>query len=162
MTMAMFGVACMCVYAINAWANAETRNRYADALGASVLLCIGYGMSNLLVGLYGFPEAVLAFPVLDMALLFLVARAARKNMEPWKLIIALLLVFQLAIHASFIGRWHIEGIEYDDLWRYAFLNNGVFALQLLTVGSAGFGHAVVRSLDWLSDRRRRPVRVDVR
>lgn len=148
--MLAFGIACLAVYAINAWAASDDNKRYADAAGVSSLLCLSYGLSNILVELYGFPEAILAFPIVDAVMTFMVWRAWVRNRRVWKVGIITLLTAQLVLHAAAIGVWKFGGLGFAGLYNYVVLVNVTFAAQLAVVSSAGLGHALVRIGGWLS------------
>lgn len=152
--MLAFGVACIAVYALNAWAASDDKARYSDAAGVSSLLCLSYGLSNVLVELYGFPEAILAFPVVDAVLTFMVWRAWVRNRSNWKVAVMALLFGQLATHAVAIGTWKFSGLTFSGIYNYALIINVTFAAQLAVVSSAGIGHAVVRLGGVLSRLRR--------
>lgn len=153
--MIAFGLACLAVYALNAWAASDDQTRYADATGVSALLCLSYGLSNLLVEIYGFPEAILAFPVVDAALTFMVWRAWRRNPRVWKMVVVVLLVTQLATHVAAIGAWKLQTLSFVGLYHYVLIINLAFAAQLVVVSSAGLGHALVRIVRGLSRFRSR-------
>lgn len=152
--MIAFGVACLFVYAINAWAAADAKPRYADAAGVASLLCMSYGMSNVLVELYGFPDAILSFPVMDAILTFMVWRAWKRNNRRWKAALMGVFVAQLAIHFIGIFVWKVGALTHAGLYNYAVLINVTFAAQLAVVGSAGVGHAMGRAFSYLSRVRR--------
>lgn len=154
--MIFFGIACAAVYAINAWAAADAKPRYADAAGVASLLCLSYGVSNTLVELYGFPEAILAFPLMDAILTLMVWRAWCRNQRRWKLALMALLVAQLAIHFVGILSWKTGTMTGLGLYNYVVLINVTFAAQLAVVGCAGVGHAVGRVFDYLSRLRGAP------
>lgn len=156
--MIAFGVACMLVYAINAWAAADAKPRYADAAGVASLLCMSYGMSNILVELYGFPDAILSFPIMDAILTFMVWRAWKRNQRAWKMALMAIFVTQLAIHFVGIFAWKIGTMTGAGLYNYAVLINVTFAAQLAVVGSAGIGHALGRAFNHLSRLRSVPFR----
>lgn len=156
--MIAFGVACMLVYAINAWAAADAKPRYADAAGVASLLCMSYGMSNVLVELYGFPDAILSFPIMDAILTFMVWRAWKRNQRTWKMALMGIFVAQLTIHFLGIFAWKIGTMTSAGLYNYAVLINVTFAAQLAVVGSAGIGHALGRAFNHLSRLRSVPFR----
>jgi len=156
--MEAFGVACLLTYAINAWAAAHAKPRYADAVGVSVLFCVSYALSNLLVQLFGFPDAFMVWPVIDLALLLMIARAWYKSPTTWKVVLSVLLVGQLTAHVAFFYILQTGQATRGSVWTYALIMNVTFGLQLLTVGSAGASHAVgVISRRLLDRRQLRPV-----
>ncbi|CAB4157151.1 hypothetical protein UFOVP679_4 [uncultured Caudovirales phage] len=140
--MVAFGVACLLTYAINAWAAAHAKPKYADAVGVSVLFCVSYALSNLLVFLFHFPGAVMVWPLIDLGLLIMVARAWYKDPTLWKAVLSTILVGQLAAHAAFFFILQTGHATQGSVWTYALIMNVTFGLQLLTVGSAGVCHAV--------------------
>ena len=159
--MIFYGLACILTFMLTAWANNDTKGRYSDALGAATLLCVSYGLTNLLASVYGLPDAILGFPVIDGVMTWMVWRAWRRDAGGWKVVLAALLVAQLAVHAGFIFSWYSGTATARGLYLYVVTVNGAFALQLLTVGSSGVRHALARYRHWLSDRRRMPARADV-
>ena len=140
--MEAFGIACLLAYAINAWAAADAKPAYADAVGVSVLFCISYALSNLLVYLFGFPNAFMVWPLIDLGLLFMIARAWYKHPTAWKAVLSAILVGQLAAHVAFFYILQTGQATRGSVWTYALIMNVTFGLQLLTVGSAGASHAV--------------------
>lgn len=154
--MVAFGIACLFVYAINAWAAADAKPRHADAAGVASLLCLSYGMTNSLVTLYGFPEAILAFPVLDAVFAFMVWRACKRHARRWKVALLSLIVFQLALHMICVAAWKLGTMTDGGFYNYLVMLNVSFSAQLAVVGSAGVGHAVARISRYLSHLRRTP------
>lgn len=152
--MIAFGLACLAVYAINAWAAADAKPRYADAAGVSSLLCLSYGVSNALVGLYGLPDAILAFPVIDAIFAWMIWRAWRRHHRVWKILLLSMIVAQLALHCVAIFVWQIQTLSSHGLYAYAAMLNATFALQLLIVGGAGAGHVLGRIFSHLFSHRR--------
>lgn len=151
--MIAFGIACLAVYALNTWAAYDAKPRYADASGVAMLLCVSYGLTNLLVAFYGLPEAVSAFPVMDLVFTYMVWRAWRRNRRVWKLGVMSLLVAQLAMHAAFIFLWKTSDINGGNLYTYILLLNVAFTGQLIFVGSAGLHHVLARAVRHLSGDR---------
>ena len=152
MAMILFGLACMAVYAINSYAAANARPRYIDAQGCAVMLTMAYGLSNGITFVYGLPDAILAYPLIDLVLTWMVMRAWFRERRMWKLGLAGLLVVQLTAHAAFILAWQNGNASAVGLWYYASLINGTFALQLLTVGSSGVSYVLGRLVAAVSDR----------
>lgn len=158
--MIFYGLACIVTFMLLAWANNDAKGLYSDALGAATLLCVSYGLTSLLVAVYGLPDAILGFPICDAAILWMVWRSWRRDRDAWKVVLASLLVGQLVVHAGFIFAWYTGTATARSLFVYIVFINGTFALQLLTVGSSGVRHALARYRHWLSDRRRMPSRAD--
>lgn len=154
--MVAFGIACLFVYAINAWAAADAKPRHADAAGVASMLCLSYGMTNSIASLYGFPEAVLAFPILDAIFAFMVWRACKRHVRKWKIALLALVVFQLALHMLCIAAWKLGTMTSAGAYNYVVMLNVSFAAQLVVVGSAGLGHAVARLSHYLLVLRRSP------
>ncbi|GLK49480.1 hypothetical protein GCM10017620_24530 [Brevundimonas intermedia] len=152
--MIAFGVACMAVFAVNAWAAWDAKPRYTDAAGVAMMLCVSYGLTNLIIGVYGLPDAIHAFPVMDAIFVWMVWRAWMKNKRAWKMGVMSLLVAQLVLHAAFIFLWKTTGIDGGNLYAYIFLLNVAFTGQLIFAGSAGLTHAVVRAFDHMLGVRR--------
>lgn len=156
--MIVYGLACILVFMLTAWANADSKGGFGDALGAITLLCVSYGITNVMVMVYGMPNAALGFPIIDVVFMFMVWRAWRRENCAWKLILAGLFVAQLTAHVGFIYAWNNATMTNRGFYLYIVLINGTFALQLLAVGSAGVRHAMARLVHSLLDRRRVAVR----
>lgn len=150
--MLAFGIACLAVYALNAWAAYDDK-AHSDAAGMSSLLCVSYGMSNVLVEIYGFPEAILAFPIIDAIMSFMVWRAWKRQRQAWKVGVLGLIVGQLATHAAAISSWKFGAMGFSGLYNYVLIINVTFAAQLAVVSSAGVGHALGRLVAYLSRLR---------
>lgn len=153
MIVLLYGLACLAVYAVNAWSASQDKPNYVDAQGVAGLLAISYGLTNVVHSAYGLTDAILAFPIIDFALTWMVLRAWLRNRRAWKLVLAGLLVAQLAAHAAFIVAWHNGEATMGGLWYYTLTINGTFALQLLTVGSTGASYVLGRLVRSLSNRR---------
>ena len=54
------------VFGLSFWAYLNEPRRYADLMGVSVMLTLSFVICNLIVTLYGLPEALLSFPILDL------------------------------------------------------------------------------------------------
>ena len=153
----VFAAACMAVYIVNSTAAIDAKPKYADAAGIAAMLCVSFGVTNALVAVYGLPEAALFFPVFDAVFAFMVWRAWQRTRKVWKLIVAGLLVGQLAMHVAMIASWNNGLLTHSGLVSYVFMLNADFTLQLLAVGSAGVSYWVSRAVDWLSRVRREPI-----
>jgi hypothetical protein len=127
--------------------------KYADLMGVCVLLALASTISNLLVALYGFPDALLGFPVLDLFLAAMIYRAWAKNREVWKIIMVASFVAQLMLHVVTVAMWKTGGLTQHGLWTYVVVINGFFIVQLLTLASVGVGHGLDTLRRWMSDRR---------
>lgn len=127
--------------------------KYADLMGVSALLAVVFAMGNLFLAMFRFPEALLSFPVLDLAFAALVYRAWQKNREPWKVVIVAALAAQLMLHLLAIGQWKAGALTQWELYMYVVGINGFFIVQLLTLGSVGAGHGLGLVRRWLHDRR---------
>ena len=134
--------------------------KYADLMGVSALLAIVFVIGNLLVTMYGFPEALLASPVLDFFLASMIYRAWRKNREAWKVVIVGSLVAQLMLHVVVISMWKLGGLTQQGLYLYVVAINAFFIVQLLSLGCVGVGHGVDRLRAYLSSRRGLPFVAD--
>lgn len=154
MAMILFGLACMAVYGVNSYAASCARPRYVDAQGCAVMLTVAYGLSNGITYAYGLPDAILAYPLIDLILTWMVMRAWFRNKRAWKLMLAALLVTQLVAHAAFILAWQNGQATAMSLRYYVLIINGTFALQLLTVGSSGVSYVLGRLIASVSGRRR--------
>lgn len=149
-----FGLWCLLTYAVNAWAAANAKPRFADAAGVSVMFCMAYALSNTLVETYGFPAGVMLWPVIDVTLLAMVARSWYRERVWWKPVISALLVFQLIAHVGFFHVLQIGQATQHSVYVYAVMMNVAFGLQLVTMGSVGVGHALAVAFGSLLDRWR--------
>lgn len=129
-------------------------DRYADLMGVSALLAMVFGINNLLVTLYGFPQVILAAPVLDFFLAGMIYRAWQKNREGWKVVMVGSLVAQLMLHVVAIAMWKLGGLTQHGLYLYVVAVNAFFIVQLLALGCVGVGHGLDRLRCYLFDRRR--------
>lgn len=147
-------VAMIAVFAMAYWAYISRPRKYADLMGVSALLSMVFVVNNLLVELLGFPEVMLAAPILDLALSALIYKAWRANPEPWKIFMVCALVAQLMLHAVAISMWRLNELTQAGLYTYVVAVNGFFIVQLLTLGSVGAGHGLDLVRQWVLDRRR--------
>jgi hypothetical protein len=152
--MYMYLVAMIAVFALSYWAYISRPRKYADLMGVSALLSMVFVVNNLLVELLGFPEVMLAAPILDLALSALIYKAWRANPEPWKIVMVYALVSQLALHAVAISMWRLNELTQAGLYTYVVAVNALFIAQLLTLGTVGAGHGLDCIRRWVSDRRR--------
>lgn len=134
--------------------------KYADLMGASAMLALVFCIGNLLLAMYHFPDALLSFPVLDLALAGMIYRAWAKNREWWKVIMVGSLVTQLMLHSVTIAMWKTGNLTQYGLWAYVVAINAFFVVQLLTLASVGVGHGLDSLRRWVSDRGRVPALSD--
>lgn len=139
-----YGLATLSVYAVNAWAARDAEARYADALGVSLLLCVSYLVTNATVALFGWPDSIIYFPFMDTGFCFLLWAAWKKARKGWMAVLMGLLVLQLAMHVAALYTWKTGSLTHGGLYIYATMLNGVYILQLLTVGGVGLAHALRR------------------
>lgn len=152
--MYLYLVAMIGVFALSYWAYVSRPRRYADLMGVSALLSVVFVVNNLLVELYGFPDVMLAAPILDLALSVMIYRAWKANPEPWKIFMVCALVAQLMLHTVAIAMWRLNELTYSGLYTYVVAVNGFFIVQLLTLGIVGAGHGLDIVRQWMLDRRR--------
>lgn len=138
--------ACFCAYR-------SRPAKYADLMGVSALLALVFAINNLLTVMYGFPDVLLAAPVLDFFLAAMIYRAWQKNREPWKVVVVGALVAQLMLHVVAISMWKIGVLTQQGLYLYVVAVNAFFIVQLLALGCVGVGHGLDRLRAFLSDRR---------
>lgn len=134
--------------------------KYADLMGVSALLAIVFVINNLLVTMYGFPEAILAAPVLDCFLAGMIYRAWQKSREGWKVVMVGSLVAQLMLHVVAINMWKLGGLTQQGLYLYVVAVNAFFIVQLLALGCVGVGHGLDRLRAYLSSRWGLPFAAD--
>mgnify|MGYP003658794171 CR=1 FL=1 len=127
--------------------------KYADLMGVSALLAMVFCIGNAILGLYAFPDALLASPVLDLFLVAMIFRSNQQNSAGWKSLMVGTLVGQLTLHAVTIGLWKTGSLTEHGLWTYVVAVNGLFVVQLLTLATIGVGHGVDRLRVWLFNRR---------
>jgi len=151
-TVAVF-VACFLAYR-------SRPEKYADLMGVSALLSVVFVINNLLVTLYGFPEVILAAPVLDAFLAVMIYRAWVANREPWKVVMVGALVAQLMLHVVAISMWKLSALTQHGLYLYVVAVNAFFIVQLLALGCVGVGHGLDRLRTYLSSRRGLPFAAD--
>lgn len=134
--------------------------KYADLMGVSALLAMVFCIGNAILGLYAFPDALLASPVLDLFLVAMIFRSNQQNPAGWKSLMVGTLVGQLTLHAVTIGLWKTGSLTEHGLWTYVVAVNGIFVVQLLTLASIGVGRGLDCLRVWLSDRRNTPLASD--
>jgi hypothetical protein len=134
--------------------------KYADLMGVSALLAMVFCIGNAILGLYAFPDALLASPVLDLFLVAMIFRSNQQNPAVWKSLMVATLVGQLTLHAVTIGLWKTGSLTEHGLWTYVVAVNGIFVVQLLTLASIGVGRGLDCLRVWLSDRRVAPLASD--
>lgn len=61
-----YGLAAAAVLALSIYANRERYDRYVDAVGCSIMLLLFWCICNVLMVLYGLPEALMANPVINL------------------------------------------------------------------------------------------------
>lgn len=142
------------VFTLAYWAYISRPRKYADLMGVSAMLSVVFVVNNLLVELFGFPEVMLAAPILDFTLSALIYRAWLANPKPWKIFMVYALVSQLALHTVAIAMWRLNELTQAGLYTYVVAVNGFFIAQLLTLGTVGAGHGLDCIRRWMSDRRR--------
>lgn len=153
--MVWYVVATAAVFLICFLAYRSRPAKYADLMGVSAVLAVVFVVGNLLLALYRFPDALLSFPILDLALAAMIYRAWKKNREAWKVVMVGSLVIQLMLHATAIGMWKTGALTQYGLWLYVVSINAFFVVQLATLASVGVGHGLDCFRRWLSDRRGR-------
>ncbi len=151
--MIAYTVATALVFLVCFLAYRSKPEKYADLMGVSALLAIVFVIGNLLVTMYGFPEAILAAPVLDFFLAGMIYRAWQKSREGWKVVMVGSLVAQLMLHVVAISMWKLGGLTQQGLYLYVVAINAFFIVQLLALGCVGVGHGLDRLRAYLSDRR---------
>lgn len=147
----LWGFVALIPFGLNTWALRDDYHGHVDAVGLSIMLILMWALYNLaLVSPPGQPQNMLVLTAMDVIATGVCAAAWVTQPKPYKLILALLFVLQLALHAAFWLAWPRDGL----LFNYKALLNATFALQLLTAAWPG-GVALVRhGLDRLSDYRR--------
>jgi len=126
--------------------------KYADLMGVSALLSVVFVINNLLVTLYGFPEVILAAPILDAFLAVMIYRAWVVSHEPWKVVMVGALVAQLMLHVVAISMWKSSALTQYGLYLYVVAVNAFFIVQLLALGCVGVGHGLDQLRAYLSSR----------
>ena len=142
------------VFTLAYWAYISRPRKYADLMGVSAMLSVVFVVNNLLVELFGFPDVMLAAPILDLALSAMIYKAWRANPEPWKIFMVSALVAQLMLHTVAIAMWRMNELTHSGLYTYVVAVNGFFIVQLLTLGIVGAGHGLDIVRQWMLDRRR--------
>ena len=134
--------ATVAVFAICFLAYRSRPAKYADLMGVSVMLSLVFAMVNLLIALYGLPDSLLSFPVLDLTLAAMIYRAWRNNKEPWKVVMVGSLVMQLMLHLVTIAMWKTGRLTQMGLHEYVVAINAIFIVQLATLAGVGVGHGM--------------------
>jgi len=125
-TLAMFGV---CTLARAATPDATRLARAA----AWVLLFTG--VSRLVSLTVGPPWSMVHYPAEDLLLLLMARDWWRVRGEPWAAVLIACFLTQLSLHALY---WFDPA---SSLRRYIIANNAIFIIELLTLTTAGGGHA---------------------
>lgn len=112
-------------------------NRHPDAIGLSAMLVVGWGFERVCWVIWTPPEAMQFYPVIDAAFGLAALTAWMSQPRPWKFLLAMLFIFQCALHASF---WISP--DSGNVYRYLVLNNITFALELCVAASPGVGSAL--------------------
>jgi hypothetical protein len=146
-------IATAAVFLICFYAYRSRPDKYADLMGVSVMMVMALAVSNLVHTMYGFPEAMLAFPVIDLMLVAMIFRAWMKNREAWKVVVVSAIVVQLMLHLVSIFMWKTGALTMHGLYVYVVALNGLFVVQLLTLGFVGASHGLDNLRRWLSHRR---------
>jgi hypothetical protein len=157
---AIYGVMVLGVLLLNSYAAANDKPRHVDAWGVSLLLFMSYCVSNMAVGLLGWPETMAVFPLIDIGVAFMIYVNWRRHPRPWKMIVMAALLLQLVGHVVATGMWKTESLTYGGMYLYAVLLNALFVIQLLAVGGVGVAYVLGRILNTRPDRRRVLVRKD--
>lgn len=125
--------------------------RSADALGLSGMILLTWVLSRVFWAFYEPPEAMQWYPVIDCAAGITVWAAWITRRAWWKMALVMLYVGQCITHTAFWAAWPSDG----SLLRYLWVNNSLFACQLICVAYPGGRHVALRTLSWVSDRARR-------
>jgi len=134
--------------------NALTRQK-ADAIGIAAMLVMIWSIGRVLSALWTPPESMAIYPLIDTLAGMTVFYAwMAGDRAPWKLVLTGLYVGQCATAFSFWMAWPAEA----SLLRYLWVNNTLYALQLLTVASPGGVHVASRLLRWSMSARAGPFR----
>ena len=149
----IYTMATLAVFLICFLAYRSRPQQYADLMGVSAMIALVFAVGNLLLAMYRFPDALLAFPLLDLTLAAMIYRAWQKNREPWKAVMVGSLVVQLMLHFAAIAMWKTGELTQYGLWLYVVSINAFFVVQLATLASVGVGHGLDCLRRWLSDRR---------
>lgn len=124
----------LAVLAVNALCLAIPRNNEARAMG---LLLGGLWLaSNALVGIYGVPEGMRLYPLLDLMGGVYAFAAWRKQPVLWSFALLWSFVLLVLCHAAFwLTQWFGYGAA--SVPQYTIAINGLFAVQLICVGWPG-------------------------
>ena len=130
------------VFAICFLAYRSAPRQHADLMGVSALLCVGFAMGNLFHAIYGLPDAILGFPIIDLAMVLMIYRAWTKNADRWKVVMVASFVAQLSFHVVVLAMWYNGTLTHQALYAYVVAINGLFIVQLLTLSSVGLKHGL--------------------
>lgn len=131
--LALWGVATVTPLAINI-----ATKRGPDALGLSCMIVLIWTLGRVFGALYSPPESMSWYPLIDMLAGLTALTAWQSRKAWWKLALAYLYVGQCAAHLSFWAAWPADG----SLLRYLWVNNTLYACQLICVAYPGVRHVV--------------------
>lgn len=159
--MVWYGLATLFVYALNTWASRDNP-KLVDAWGVSLMLCVTYALSNIVVGLFGWPETIVWFPFIDALFATMLFYNWRKDRRAWKVVVMSAVAFQGAAHVVAIAMWKAGVLTGGSLYIYAVIMNGAYIVQLLANGGVGLAHALSRLRAWRTDLLHRASHADAR
>lgn len=145
-------VATVAVFVICFLAYRSAPRQHADLMGVAAMLCVGFAVGNVLNAVYGLPDAILGFPVIDLAMVAMIYRSWMKTPDRWKVVMVATFVAQLAFHVVILGMWRSGTLTNHGLFTYVVAINGVFIVQLVTLASVGAKHGLDCVRRALSDR----------
>lgn len=148
----MWLIAVVAVIAIN-----SGNPRDADARGLSLMLATTWGVSNILVGLYGLPDGARLFPLIDLVAGLAVLLVWRRRPAVWKLALLSLFVLQMLGHTAFWGALWLGRLPNSfatALMQYIVALNAMFACQLVCVAFPGGRYVGDRVRTWMRRRAR--------
>lgn len=114
-----------------------------DAFGLSVMLLMIWVMGRITWAVWSPPQSQALYPLIDYAAGCACFWAWQTKPAPWKLIMAMTFMVQLALHAIFWAAPVVFSTESVGQYTYTSALNAIFAMQLLIVGWRGVRDGVL-------------------
>jgi hypothetical protein len=147
--MMIFGLAAWIVLGLSLLAWRKHPHAYASAAGVSLMLLFMWWASNALIGLYGVPDGVAAYPALDLIGLCVMAWRWAGRPKLWKGVVLAGFAACLFAHVAY---WAAPSTL--AFGNYTLILDAIFAGQLAAAALPGGGYIVDRILSRMSDRGR--------
>lgn len=143
-----YGMASAAVVALSLFANRARYDRHVDAVGSALMLFLFWSICNVLLILYGLPDALLANPPMDLIGTAVAGVMFARRPAIWKAGLSLTFLTQCGLAVAF---W-AKGLALHD---YLLQDNILFAMELCFVALPGGLHVGSRLGHGLLHRRSR-------